>query len=54
MALPKDTNIALETKLNDKKITAKNKWLIAHVDNEAKKAQGAVMGISGENYQIKY
>lgn len=54
VALPKDTNIALETKLNDKKITAKNKWLIAHVDNEAKKAQGAVMGISGENYQIKY
>ncbi len=54
VALPKDTNTALETELKDKKVTAKNKWLLAHVDNEVKIKQGAVPGITGINYQIKY
>lgn len=54
VSLPKGTNTALETNLMDKKITAKNKWLIAHVDNEAKIKQGAVAGITGINYEIKY
>ena len=54
VALPKDTNTALETQLKDKKVTAKNKWLIAHVDNIAKIKQGAVAGITGTNYEIKY
>ena len=53
VSLPKDTNTALETELLDKRITAKNKWLIAHVDNEAKIKQGAVAGITGTNYEIK-
>lgn len=54
VCLPKDTNTALETELSDKRITAKNKWLIAHVENEAKIKQGAVAGITGINYEIKY
>ena len=54
VALPKDTNTELDLKLNDKRITAKNKWLLAHIDNEAKISQGAVAGIIGINYQIKY
>ncbi len=54
VALPNGTNTALETQLKDKKITAKNKWLIAHVENEAKIKQGAVPGITGINFEIKY
>lgn len=54
VALPRDTNTALETRMKDKKITAENKWLIAHVDNQAKIKQGAVAGITGINYEIKY
>lgn len=54
VSLPKDTNTALEKSLDDKKITAKNKWLIAHVENEAKIKQGAVAGIKGTNFEIKY
>ena len=54
VALPKDTNTNLEIELTDKKATAKNKWLIAHVDNEIKINQGAVPGITGTNYRILY
>lgn len=54
VALPEGTNTALEAELKDKRITAKNKWLIAHADNEAKIKQGAVAGITGTNFEIKY
>lgn len=54
VALPKGTNTALETAVNDKFMTAKNKWLIAHIDNTAKIKQGAMAGITGKNYEIKY
>lgn len=54
VGLPTDTNTALETQCEDKKITAKNKWLIAHVNNEAKIKQGAVAGITGTNFEVKY
>lgn len=54
VALPSGTNTALETETADKKLLAKNKWLIAHIENEAKRKSGAVMGITGENYHIKY
>ena len=54
VALPKGTNTELETKVNDKYITAKNKWLMAHVENKAKISQGAMAGITGKNYEIKY
>ena len=52
--LPEGTNTALTEEPTDKRITAKNKWLLAHVDNEAKIKQGAVPGITGINYEIKY
>lgn len=54
VALPKGTNTALEVELTDKRVTAKNKWLLAHVENEAKIKQGAVAGITGTNFEIKY
>ena len=54
VALPKGTNTALETAVNDKFMTAKNKWLIAHIDNTAKIKQGAMAGITGTNHQIEY
>lgn len=54
VALPKDTNTELETVLNDQMITARNKWLLAHTENKAKINQGAVPGITGINYEIKY
>ena len=54
VALPAGTNTALETEADDKKLVAKNKWLIAHIENEGKRKSGAVMGITGENYRIKY
>ena len=54
VGLPSGTNTALDKQLKDKKITAKNKWLIAHVDNEAKIKQGAVPGITGINFEVKY
>lgn len=54
VALPKCTNTALDVQINDKRITARNKWLMAHVDNQSKIEQGAVAGITGINHKIKY
>lgn len=54
VALPDGTNTALETTVNDQFMTAKNKWLIAHMDNTAKIKQGAFAGITGKNHEIKY
>ncbi len=51
--LPRDTNTELEkhgiASREDKLITAKNKWLIAHKDAEI---AGAFVGITGENITI--
>ena len=54
VALPQDTNTALETPVSDKRIIAKSKWVIAHVDNEKGIKNGAVAGITGVNYKINY
>lgn len=54
VGLIKGTNTALDFKPDDKKLVGRNKWLIAHVDNAAKRSQGAVMGITGVNFDIKY
>lgn len=54
VVLPEGTNLPLDEATSDKLLTAKNKWLLAHVDNAAKIAQGAVAGITGKNYEIKY
>jgi hypothetical protein len=54
VALPTGTNIPLERESKDKLLFRKNKWLIAHNENEALIAKGVVAGISGENIEIKY
>ena len=48
------TNTDLEAKTADPMLFRKNKWIIAHQDNEGLQARGVVPGITGENYQIKY
>lgn len=54
VALPKDTNTDLVDKViltkEDKLMTAKNKWLIAHEDAGI---NGAFIGVIGENITIK-
>ena len=53
VVLPKGTNTALDKKGEDKTLRAKNKWLIAHVENERLISGGAAVGIFGENYELK-
>ena len=54
VGLPKDTNTNLETKVEDKLIFCKNKWLLCHVDNKALIEKGVTAGIVGENFKINY
>ncbi len=54
VALPKGTNLPLDCESEDKLLFRKNKWLIAHNDNEGLIARGVVKGISGKNIEIKY
>lgn len=54
VALPKGTNTPLDGEYADKLLWAKNKWMIAHVDNKELKDGGAVCGVSGINFEIKY
>ncbi len=53
VALPRDTNLDLEVvpsvSSEDKLMTARNKWLIAHPDA---KIEGAFNGIKGENISV--
>lgn len=54
VVLPKDTNLPLDeshSKGEDKLITAKNKWLIAH--EEAGLKDAAFVGLIGENISVK-
>lgn len=54
VALPKGTNTALDGNYDDKLLWAKNKWMISHVDNEELIKEGAVAGVTGTNFNIKY
>ena len=54
VALPEGTNTNLEIKPEDALLFRKNKWIIAHIDNEALKRKGVVAGITGTNYEVKY
>lgn len=54
VGLPTGTNTDLTVKKDDPMLFRKNKWIIAHVDNEALKNKGVVAGITGTNYEIKY
>ena len=51
--LPKGTNTPLESESDDKKLVAKNKWLICHPDCKKLVDAGRVVGILGKNLQVK-
>ena len=54
VGLVKDTNTNLAVQTDDKLLFRKNKWIIAHIHNDALIARGVVAGITGENFEIKY
>ena len=54
VGLPKGTNTQLDKEHEGKLLWAKNKWLLAHKDNTELLEKGAVAGITGENYTVKY
>jgi hypothetical protein len=56
VVLPKDTNLALEDKIEkygeDALLFAKNKWLIGHNETDLGE-QGAFIGLKGKNISLK-
>lgn len=52
VVLPLGTNTDLETTPQDKTLFRKNKWIIAHCDNEGLIKRGVVPGIYGKNYEV--
>ena len=54
VGLPKYTNTNLEVNTQDNLIFRKNKWIIAHTENEALINRGIFAGITGINFEIKY
>lgn len=48
------TNTPLDKKHSDRKLWAKNKWLVSHKANKDLIDRGAFVGINGDNIQIKY
>ena len=53
VALPVGTNIPLDEPAADPLLFKKNKWLIAHVDNDGLIGKGVVPGIYGVNLEVK-
>ena len=51
--LPRGTNTPLENKNMDKKLISKNKWLICHPGCKKHVDLGRVVGIIGDNIEIK-
>ena len=54
VGLPLGTNTPLDAPVEDNLLFRKNKWLLAHEDNEALIGRGAAAGICGENYTVRY
>lgn len=54
VALPQDTNTPLDAPADDPLLFRKNKWIVAHDQNQVLLARGVVAGIGGINYEIKY
>lgn len=54
VALPKGTNTDLMAPTADPMLFRKNKWIIAHEENDGLQKRGVIPGISGTNYEIKY
>lgn len=51
--LPKGTNTPLNNKSKDKRLIAKNKWLICHSECDEQVKAGSVIGVKGDNIVIK-
>ena len=51
--LPRGTNTPLMAKSEDKKLVARNKWLICHKESKKHVETGKVIGIIGENIVVK-
>lgn len=54
VGLPLDTNTPLDGTAESPLLLRKNKWLIAHEENTPLINRGAVPGITGKNFEIKY
>ena len=54
VGLPMDTNTNLTVETADKQLFRKNKWIIAHIENDTLINKGVTSGITGINYEIKY
>lgn len=54
VALPAGTNTELTEKTADQLLYRRNKWIIAHNDNQTLINKGVQPGISGKNFVIKY
>lgn len=54
VGLPLETNTPLDKTPENPLLFRKNKWLIAHEENTALINRGAVSGITGINFEIKY
>lgn len=52
IVLPEGTNTNLDKEPDDKKLFRKNKWIIAHEDNQALIDRGVVVGVYGKNYEV--
>lgn len=53
VVLPEGTNVPLEGEYEDKLMFRKNKWILAHVDNQGLIDRGVIPGVTGENYLVK-
>lgn len=51
--LPRGTNTPLTTETSDKKLIARNKWLVCHPDSKKHVDAGRVVGVIGENIVVK-
>ncbi len=54
VGLTKGTNTDIDFVSEDKLLFRKNKWIIAHKDNDALIKKGVVGGIYGTNYEINF
>ena len=54
VGLPLGTNTPLDENSENQLLFRKNKWLIAHEENTSLINRGAVAGITGTNFEIKY
>lgn len=51
--LPRGTNTPLTVAVEDKKLVARNKWLICHPESQKHVDMGRVVGLCGENIVVK-